>query len=313
MTATKGQISDAMGLRDFRAAVAESFVPLQVSCDDESTFAGRIEHQEFGRTGFNVVEVTPHRVIRTRELIARSGAGHIKIALQIEGHGVLHQDGRTVRIKPGDITIYDTSRPYTLDFTTHTRLFVMMVSRSDCGIPLTVLDGLTAQPLAGSAGVATSVSAFLSGLADHFDELSSSCGQRLAGTALDLVRPILLAAAEHHGVGQGGKAQLLSEIDRFIDEHVADPDLDPALIAAAHFISVRQLHSIFRDSGKTVCATIKHKRLAKAKRMLTQPAYDHMSIGAVASACGMTDAAYFSRAFRGVYAMTPKQARADRG
>ena len=56
-----------------------------------------------------------------------------------------------------------------------------------------------------------------------------------------------------------------------IDEHLGDPALDPESIAAAHFISRRQLDRLFADGERTVAETIRDRRLERCRRDLRGP------------------------------------------
>ena len=73
-------------------------------------------------------------VHRTPALIAQSGQRYFKLNLQLEGTGLLIQDNREAVLRPGDLAIYDTNRPYTLAFEEQARVMVVMFPR-DCPIP----------------------------------------------------------------------------------------------------------------------------------------------------------------------------------
>jgi AraC-like DNA-binding protein len=49
----------------------------------------------------------------------------------------------------------------------------------------------------------------------------------------------------------------------FIQEHLGDPELRPAEIAAAYHISLRLLHKLFQEQGTTVAGWIRTRRLLK--------------------------------------------------
>ncbi len=46
--------------------------------------------------------------------------------------------------------------------------------------------------------------------------------------------------------------ELVAGVRAHIDDRLADPELSPASIAAAHHISVRYLHRLFAQEGTTV-------------------------------------------------------------
>ena len=60
-------------------------------------------------------------------------AGCYKMGLQLRGSSVLIQDGREVTLTPGDFTLYDTDRPYTLAFSDPHRMLVLVFPRDMLG------------------------------------------------------------------------------------------------------------------------------------------------------------------------------------
>ena len=52
----------------------------------------------------------------------------------------------------------------------------------------------------------------------------------------------------------------------FVEQHLGDADLTPAAVAAAHHVSLRQLHRLFETQETTVAAWIRHRRLERCRR-----------------------------------------------
>ncbi|HEV2781505.1 MAG TPA: helix-turn-helix domain-containing protein, partial [Actinophytocola sp.] len=102
---------------------------------------------------------------------------------------------------------------------------------------------------------------------------------------------------------------LLLRILTFMRERLGDPDLSPDMIAAAHYISTRYLHKLFRTQDLTVAAWIRHQRLARCHRDLGDPVNGSHPIHAIASRWGFTDNAHFSRLFRSTYGISPSDYR----
>jgi AraC-like DNA-binding protein len=102
---------------------------------------------------------------------------------------------------------------------------------------------------------------------------------------------------------------LLRRIDAYVAEHLADPDLGPVSIAAAHYVSTRHLHRLFAHRGSTVTREIQRLRLARCRRELLDPT---RSITDVSRQWGFPDLATFSRAFRSAYGLSPSPWRTAR-
>jgi AraC-like DNA-binding protein len=64
---------------------------------------------------------------------------------------------------------------------------------------------------------------------------------------------------------------LMLQITAFIEAHLGEVGLSPAQIAAAHHISLRQLHKLFHADGTTVAGWIRQRRLEHCGHDLRDP------------------------------------------
>ncbi|WP_356948507.1 helix-turn-helix transcriptional regulator [Streptomyces sp. P9-2B-2] len=81
------------------------------------------------------------------------------------------------------------------------------------------------------------------------------------------------------------------------------------MVAAVHHISLSSLHRLFQGEDLPVAAWIRHQRLERARRDLTDPALRHETIHEIAARWGFSRAADFTRAFRTHYGMPPRDCR----
>ena len=137
------------------------------------------------------VSSTSHEVHRTPALIAQSNQRYFKLNLQLQGTGLLIQDNREAVLHPGDLSIYDTSRPYTLAFEGDARLMVLMFPWDALSLPPDCIAQLSALRMAADGGLAAIVGPFIAHLAENLEALSGPSGSRLATNALDLVSTML--------------------------------------------------------------------------------------------------------------------------
>lgn len=299
----------AESLSAFRNAVSNSFVPLQISTDESQTFGARLCTADADGIAFTEVAAQPHVVERTPETIARGGSGFYKVSLLLSGSSILVQDGRELVQRPGDLSVYDTSRPYSLVFTEEFRNLIMMFPKDRLDIPIPFTDQLAAAPLAGAGGLAPVVSAFLSQFPSQLIPLSDRVRAKLAHTSLDLVSTLFSQVLDVDPDSRDPHQVLLQKIHGYIDEHLADPDLSPSSIAAAHYVSTRHLHSLFREVDTTVSTWIRERRLDRCRTDLIDPVLADRTIGAIAARWGFVDAAHFSRIFKATYALSPSELR----
>lgn len=294
----------------WKSLVSSAFVPLHSEPVRAGSFAGSIAGSQFGSVGVMQVEATAHAVRRTENLLAAGDAPHFKLNLQLSGHGILLQDGRETLLRPGELAIYDTQRPYTLMFEEDFKTLVLMFPQHQLGLPVAQIREMTATAIGTEHPLGRAVTPFLGQLAGLLPQLRDPVGHRLAANAIDLLGTLLAAELHDHddSAADGHHRQLLA-IQAYINEHLADPELCPGSIAESHFVSLRSLHKIFAESGHTVAEWIRTRRLEQCRRDLGDSLQRHVPVGVVGSRWGFPDAAHFSRVFRAAYGLSPSAFR----
>lgn len=300
----------ARNISDFRAAVSESFVPLQVSTAGPDHFRGVIRGASVDEVHVTEVRATSHVVERTPELIARSDRSYFKLSLMLAGTGLLIQDDREAVLQAGDLAVYDTDRPYSLVFDEGIRTMVVMFPKHLISLPPDVVGQLTAVRISGQEGLGGMVVPYLTQLAGNLDQLAGTTGARLAHSALDLVSTVFTRELGLDGVSADPHRALVQRIRSYIDRNLASTDLGPATIASAHFISTRHLHGLFQEQGVTVSTWIRTRRLEQCRRDLLDPMLADRPVAAIAARWGFVDAAHFSRAFKSAFGISPSEYRA---
>ena len=300
----------ARNISEFRAAVSESFVPLQVSTAGPDHFRGIIRGASVDEVHVNEVRATSHVVERTPELIARSDRSYFKLSLMLAGTGLLIQDDREAVLQAGDLAVYDTDRPYSLVFDDDFRTMVVMFPKHLISLPSDMIGQLTAVRISGQGGLGGMVVPYLTQLAGNLNQLAGTTGARLAHSALDLVTTVFTRELGLDGVSADPHRALVQRIRSYIDRNLASTDLGPATIASAHFISTRHLHGLFQEQGVTVSTWIRTRRLEQCRRDLLDPMLADRPVAAIAARWGFVDAAHFSRAFKSAFGISPSEYRA---
>jgi AraC-like DNA-binding protein len=303
----------------WKHVLSDTFVPLEVSTPSgDADFDGRLRGTELGSLRLIEVHAEPHTARRTARLVKVAPAGCYKIGVQLRGTSVLVQDGREALLTPGEFTFYDTDRPYTLAFSDPHRMLVLVFPRDMLGLPPRRLAGLTATRLPGeTGGMARLIGPLLIKVADLLDEAYSpgpGIGMRLAGNVVDLLGTVLAECLDATPEDPcAAHRALMLQITAFIEERLGEADLAPGQIAAAHHISLRQLHKLFHANGTTVAGWIRQRRLEHCGHDLRDPRCSTRSVAAVGARWGYPDAAHFSRLFKATYGVGPRDYRASHG
>ena len=155
-TLSTADVESGRGFDYWADAVTSTFVPLECRTQQSAAFHGDMVNRCLGDFQFTLVSAEAHRVARTRRMIALNDPGLMKVCLQVRGSGRINQDGREAEILPGDLTMYDTSRPYVLSFDHNPRGFetlVFMFPQAMMGLPIDAMFQLTATRVSGTEGI----------------------------------------------------------------------------------------------------------------------------------------------------------------
>lgn len=103
--------------------------------------------------------------------------------------------------------------------------------------------------------------------------------------------------------GNPVEQNFIEQISTFIDEHLANPQFNVALLADSVKLSVAQLNRKLRSiTGMTANKFVQHIRLKKALILLET---QDMNVSEVAHVTGFSSTAYFIKSFREHYGKTP--------
>ncbi|WP_333762804.1 helix-turn-helix domain-containing protein [Streptomyces sp. IBSBF 2390] len=300
-------VPDHEKLAYWRDAVGRALVPVSVVPRAAGPLHGRITGGRLGSLRVAAVESDAQRISRTT---AHTGGSDPCVAVHVQtaGRATLLQDGRRVTAGPGDMMVYDTARPYTLDFPERFAGRVVQLPRRALDVPDEHLRDITATPITATAGLGAILTPFLATLVGEAHSCPPAVAGRLASSAVDLFTT-LVAERSRAGIADTAREQLVLRIRDHIDRHLGNPDLAPETVAGAHHISVRYLHRLFEDEGITVARLIQRRRLQECARELARGGGAAPAVSAIAQRWGFVNPAHFSRVFRGAYGHSPREWR----
>jgi AraC-like DNA-binding protein len=102
----------------------------------------------------------------------------------------------------------------------------------------------------------------------------------------------------------------LAAVKRYIDEHLADPTLTPASVAAALGISARQLHRLFEPNNISFSRYVSRQRLLRCRDAIAGATGTGRSVLDIAFGWGFNSMATFYRAFVSEFGSPPAMLRA---
>jgi AraC-like DNA-binding protein len=298
------------GFEQFHDAVSATFVPLRVAATSAATFVGELATAPLGVMLLACVSGSPITVTRTPRMIRAADSGYLKVGIQTHGTCILTQDGREAALTPGDIAVYDTTRPYELLMAHDYQTLVLMLPRQLLSIRPRDLTDVTARRISGRTGMGAVLSPFLTSLARQSLVGDLQPSMEVCDAVIDLVSATCRSAEDSTDtVPHLAQQALLLRVQAFIEERLGDPSLDPATVAAAHHMSVRYLQKLFQAEGTTVTAWIRRRRLERCLRDLRDERLRAIPACAIGARVGYTEPANFARAFRREFGSPPSTFR----
>lgn len=250
------------------------------------------------------VRGTPQVVRRTPAVARRHRMDLLKVCVQVRGRAVVEQDGE-VAMRPGEMALYDTGRPYRIRLDGDWQCAVMTVPRSSLDLPERALAEAVRRPHDVTSGAGRLLATFLRDCAGL--QSSVACG-RIGEAGVALLLGTLAACGS---VGATVEADIVRrQVVDYIQARVGDPELTPARIAAAHHMSLRAAQRLFEGQEHNLAALVRERRLEAVRRDLADPALARYGIATLAARSCVTNQAWLSRAFRDRFGMSPSEYRA---
>ncbi|MFF0437186.1 helix-turn-helix domain-containing protein [Streptomyces sp. NPDC004327] len=302
----------------FSDLLSREVIPTALSTPRPADFEAEAAVLELGDVRVARFAFSSLRSRRTPALIRQGDPEQYQLGLIRAGTATFSQHRNDCGVAAGDLVFWDTSRPSDAEIPAHARsmeLLMLQLPRHALPLGENHADRLLARRIPADRGTTAVLAGFLRSLEAHAAQCASRRElERLGSIAVDLLAAGL---AQHLDVEERLPAEvrrqaLLRRVHAFVDDHLGDPDLTPATIAAGHNISVRTLHQLFRGTGETVHARIRRRRLERCRADLGRADLHGRPIAAIAARWGFSGPAVFSRSFREAYGMSPTEFRAPR-
>lgn len=291
--------------------LTDYLVPFEVVPAPDIPFRGQMSLSTLGPVDVVVSTRTACANRRPQRVVTHVGYSRAGLSLHLAGGDwVASEDRSETRLRPGDLVLWDLSRPMTLTSARSVRV-ISIVMPIDAIVPGTkrlLTSAATVLPTDG--GIGSLVEAYLRQLATLDSGFRPDLAARLGLTTMDLLTiyfgQLLGETADNY---RAVRQTQLYQAKTYIETHLGSSDLCPSTIAAAQHISVRLLYKLFAADDQTVAGYIRERRLERVRHDLLDPRYTNLSLTGVASRWGFTDSAHFSRVFKAAYGSSPSDYR----
>ncbi|PPK75767.1 AraC family transcriptional regulator [Methylobacter tundripaludum] len=264
----------------------------------------------WGNLQLSIIQSSPISLQRLRREPHLSSQDAYFVVMLLSGSGLLEQNGREVLLRPGDISLYDATRPHRVHcFGELSKMIYLSIPRTVFRDRIAGIDRCTALRIPGAQGIGFVASNFLRSSATHADQLQDHEFSSLSDHALDLltlavasVRPVDFNLSRSRSVSLNG-------IKTFIEQNLRDAGLDTGLITRHAGLSARYVNDLFADEGTSLMRYVWKRRLENCRKDMQDPVYAGHRLSDIAFRWGFNDAAHFSRAFKQQFGCSPREFR----
>jgi AraC-like DNA-binding protein len=269
--------------------------------DDE--FAGSLTSGELGPLVVAELDAPLHFWSRKPCHVRNDDQDVFIVSLIQRGGGELTQRGRSARLGPGDLVIYDSGA--TFDYALRARTQLVKIPRRLLESKLDRPADFLALKIDRSNPLSPILGDLLTRCLDI--DLSRDVGpwiaKRLSSAIVDLLASI--CDLERDALPETQVSAPLERVMRFARANLDDPDLGPEALAAAGPVSVRSLNRLFGALGATPMRWVWSQRLEASRISLSHG--EVRSVTDAAFAHGFSDLGHFSRSFKRTFGISPQK------
>lgn len=257
-------------------------------------------------------------VIRSNAISIERPSGEPYLASQdayfavvlLSGDYSLEQQGREVFLRPGDLTLYDATRPHRIRGPASFSKLIVSIPRRMLNDRIAGIEHCTVLRISGHAGIGAVASNFLRTCASQAGQLSPQEFRALSEHWLDLLT-LAVAAVRPEGCNLSRNRSLsLYRVKAFIDRHLSDPSMDAAMVAREVGLSSRHINALFKDEGTSLMRHVWACRLDRCCKDMRDSTKAGRRVSDIAFRWGFSDPSHFSRAFKQRFGCSPLEYRA---
>lgn len=235
----------------------------------------------------------------------RSTVEAVSFGIQLSGQTIKTAGEHCQAFSPGEISLTDFSSPFQWRFAGASTTMCLQFTYAGLCLPAGVI-----RSAAGDLAASPLYELFQTHVLQLYrlleEDIPVSAAESLGSATFELARAVI-ATVGHDDLVRNDVANeaLVTRIEAYVQQHLADPGLSPESIAQAHAISVRQLYKLWSDRELGLAEWIMRGRLDGARRDIAKGG--SAGIAAVARRWGFTDTTHFARRFRAAYGLSPRE------
>jgi AraC-like DNA-binding protein len=288
----------------WREAVCHSIFNLTIDAPP-GEFAARMTARSAGPIRVALSESTAYQVARDKREVDRASDDSYSVYLQLRGDAVISQGGQALAFQAGDIAISDLQHPFVATLSGGARRITSV-------IPCEMLDRRAPWVRKTALRRLPADSSYVDLARRHILELLENPRMSESAASLlteNLCNLLALASATDLGPNRMPSELQIEAMLAFCRQELDDSELTPQRVADHLGVSVRTLHSRFKQIGQTFAEWLRDERLKACSAALRDPTQRGLNISEIAYRWGFNDLSHFNKSFRMRFDRTPRQWR----
>lgn len=291
----------------WQMALSSSYRDWKVNKRVPADFTAQMRQRDIG--GIQLVECicSPCGGSRTSQEIKRDDEPYLGIQITTRGMEHFKLGDQALSFGAGDLVLWVSNQATEFIVTENIHKATLMIPFAylkerlprDMSVRGNVVDSKT--------GMGAILFSHILSMTNQFESLDAMDSVCLKRVTLELVSATLSQKIETtpHGLSQ----RYLKGIQNYILDHLQEEDLSLGRIAQANRISLRYLHMVFEQTGKSASSWIQEQRLERCGEALLNPVLKGRQVSEIMYQWGFNDASHFSRAFKLHFGSSPKHYR----
>lgn len=237
----------------------------------------------------------PSRGVRRSHEIAQTDGEYLVMLMTLQGREIVSQGESQSLLEPGSVVVWDSETP--AEFLVQQplvkrSLLVPKAALAEVGARGALMTGSV---LDATAPAVVLLGGYLAALSSTIDDLPLSALPAARNATIELLAAALQAPAPQNTIATRTTAEA------HIERNLRENRLSAAEVSKAIGVSVRSLHRAFEDSGDSLSAFIRIRRLSRARDDLISG----LTVSQVARQWHYTDPSHFSRSFKRHFGVNP--------
>lgn len=286
-----------------RAALGSSLAPAAISVAQPAQ--AKITRWSLGPGADLLHHVSAgHRLTRTSRHLQSDNPERISLGLPRSGAVRMRHRDMTGGDRIGELQLVDLTSPYDFLVEEPSGVQAVIVDYAQLGIQVDTVR--SAVPRLESSPLYDLVRRHVRELPGVLVDMGDGPAVSMLGSStVELIRALIASAAVDEGpwLRDVMAGSLFTRLTAYLRQHLREPDLGAARLAAEHGVSVRAVYAAFAEEGEQLSAWVMRHRLRGARRDLAE--LPGTTVAAVARSWGFVDPRHFARRFRGEYGMSP--------